>query len=123
MQYPSRGARYSADDDGSDDNDDEEHNRFHPDIHLLSIVVARDATSQAGTPQEVGRNTDAETSAEKNVGIQVVDSETIREYRLMGFNDLRTLVRSDLGVSSYIVPCRSRQAVYLSPIDYPRPRR
>ncbi|EFN67550.1 hypothetical protein EAG_16231 [Camponotus floridanus] len=89
-----------TDDDGFDDNDDdEERNRFHPDIHLLLVVVAR-RNIAAGTPQEVGRNTDAETSAEKNVGIQVVDSETIREYRLMGFNDLRTLVRSDLGVSS-----------------------
>jgi len=76
------------------------------------------------------RDADAETSAEKNVGIQVVGCETIGEYRLMGFNDLRTLVQSDLGVSACISLYRSRlpisstrQGASLFTPDRSRPRR
>lgn len=38
----------------------------------------------------------------KNIGVQVVGSETIGEYRLIGFNDLRTTVELDLGISARI---------------------
>lgn len=38
----------------------------------------------------------------KSISIQVVGSETIGEYRLMGFNDLRTAVELDLGISARI---------------------
>lgn len=37
---------------------------------------------------------------EKNIGVQVVGSKTIGEYRLMGFNDLCMTIESDLRIST-----------------------
>lgn len=80
--------------------------------------------------RERERDADAETLAEKNAGVQVVGSETIGEYRLMGFNDLRTPVRSDLGVSACISlyrpladPVGTSRRLSIYPPNRSRPRR